>query len=412
MATSFISTSAELVLLNTTIRPGVIILPSTNTIPGRILTFKDTRGSFGVSSITFSTAAVNQFFENNTRAVTYTDPFGAYSFIAGFDNKWYTIGGSRMFSATISSITTINHTAQTISSGSITTSTLQFRDTSTTSTNTLFVLSTNIYYSSPVSFFVLGPTKAPKSLFTPIRRSFAPNQISGLQLWLDAADINTLVLSGINVNQWNDKSGNRRNAVTSSSANPPTYSATSNCLQFRSALTQSLTINQAFGNALVGAKFSIFIVGRRLATDYQGFLTGEAIATNGNLLIGMNGTSYNPGYYNGSVATVTIPNYTANDPVYIMGFDSLITQVQAVINGGTPGTAAAGDLVSFAGPSIGRRYGGTGAQTYHTVDVFEEISYVPALTTPQRQQVEGYLAWKWGLVGSLPSNHPFKNSPP
>jgi hypothetical protein len=29
-----------------------------------------------------------------------------------------------------------------------------------------------------------------------------------------------------------------------------------------------------------------------------------------------------------------------------------------------------------------------------------------------RQQTEGYLAWKWGLQGNLPSDHPYKNNPP
>jgi hypothetical protein len=29
------------------------------------------------------------------------------------------------------------------------------------------------------------------------------------------------------------------------------------------------------------------------------------------------------------------------------------------------------------------------------------------LTTTQRQQVEGYLAWKWGLNASLPTTHPY-----
>jgi hypothetical protein len=33
-------------------------------------------------------------------------------------------------------------------------------------------------------------------------------------------------------------------------------------------------------------------------------------------------------------------------------------------------------------------------------------------TTYQRQQVEGYLAWKWGIQANLPANHPFKNAPP
>jgi hypothetical protein len=29
-----------------------------------------------------------------------------------------------------------------------------------------------------------------------------------------------------------------------------------------------------------------------------------------------------------------------------------------------------------------------------------------------RQKLEEYLAWKWGLQGSLPPTHPYKNFPP
>ncbi len=40
---------------------------------------------------------------------------------------------------------------------------------------------------------------------------FNPLTIGGCALWLDAADSSTLTLSGSNVTQWNDKSGNGRN---------------------------------------------------------------------------------------------------------------------------------------------------------------------------------------------------------
>jgi hypothetical protein len=33
-------------------------------------------------------------------------------------------------------------------------------------------------------------------------------------------------------------------------------------------------------------------------------------------------------------------------------------------------------------------------------------------TTAIRQQVEGYLAWKWGIQANLPASHPFRNAPP
>jgi hypothetical protein len=41
----------------------------------------------------------------------------------------------------------------------------------------------------------------------------------------------------------------------------------------------------------------------------------------------------------------------------------------------------------------------------------EVIVYNSALSTRERQQVEGYLAYKWGLRVSLPTNHPYKNIP-
>jgi hypothetical protein len=34
------------------------------------------------------------------------------------------------------------------------------------------------------------------------------------------------------------------------------------------------------------------------------------------------------------------------------------------------------------------------------------------LSTADRERLEGYLAWKWGLVANLRAAHPFKNRPP
>jgi hypothetical protein len=41
----------------------------------------------------------------------------------------------------------------------------------------------------------------------------------------------------------------------------------------------------------------------------------------------------------------------------------------------------------------------------------EVIVFNVALTIGQRQQVEGYLAWKWRLRSQLLANHPYKNIP-
>jgi hypothetical protein len=44
----------------------------------------------------------------------------------------------------------------------------------------------------------------------------------------------------------------------------------------------------------------------------------------------------------------------------------------------------------------------------NNITVGESIICNVALPTEDRQKVEGYLAWKWGLVGNLPDNHPYK----
>ena len=41
--------------------------------------------------------------------------------------------------------------------------------------------------------------------------------------------------------------------------------------------------------------------------------------------------------------------------------------------------------------------------------VAEVILYNSVLTSTQVSKIEGYLAWKWGLVGNLSSSHPYKN---
>jgi hypothetical protein len=43
---------------------------------------------------------------------------------------------------------------------------------------------------------------------------------------------------------------------------------------------------------------------------------------------------------------------------------------------------------------------------------YEIAYYNSVLTTTNRQLMEGYLAWKWGLQANLPSGHPYKSAAP
>jgi hypothetical protein len=52
------------------------------------------------------------------------------------------------------------------------------------------------------------------------------------------------------------------------------------------------------------------------------------------------------------------------------------------------------------------------ARNAFTGNMSEVLMFSSVLSISQRQQVEGYLAWKWGLQSSLPGGHPFINFPP
>ena len=54
----------------------------------------------------------------------------------------------------------------------------------------------------------------------------------------------------------------------------------------------------------------------------------------------------------------------------------------------------------------------TPAGYFFTGTVYEIVCYSRVLTSIERQQIEGYFAWKWGLKASLGSGHPFFFIPP
>jgi hypothetical protein len=56
--------------------------------------------------------------------------------------------------------------------------------------------------------------------------------------------------------------------------------------------------------------------------------------------------------------------------------------------------------------------GGTGGYVRLNGFISEMVATSSLLSTADRQRLEGYLAWKWGLQANLPAGHPFRNNPP
>jgi hypothetical protein len=258
------------------------------------------------------------------------------------------------------------------------------------------------------------PSTHPFYYIRPHLRTFQPIDVPGCQLWLDAADLSSLVLSGSSVTTWNDKSGNGYHMNTlpasagwSGTAAYPTIGTSINGLQTVNFLAQS-GLKQS--TTLDGVK-NLFWVGRIAAPD------GTAAGGNSCYFLLGHDTLYDwhSAIYRGGFVDVNaqggisyaIANLFTSDPTAVTN-----TTFLNVIMPSPPSIS----LLSVTGITGTTRYQGICYdRSIHTGwcgDLAEVLIYSTALTTSQRQQVEGYLAHKWGLTPTIQSTHPFSKFPP
>jgi hypothetical protein len=253
------------------------------------------------------------------------------------------------------------------------------------------------------------PTTHPYRSVLPSTPLFAPVSVPGLALWLDAADTTTLTLSGSNVTAWADKSGNGRNAVGTTSN--PTYNATG--FNSRPTVTFSNNILTSSGWSLApNRQFAWFIVVHltSLTNIWQRILISASVGYPNGYLGTHSSTSNILGIAGSTTITAPIATGTLSPQLvtYLFGTSELSSNTSAVsVNGGTFSTLAGntGDI-GTNGVIIGTDTGG-GLGDRFLGNLSEVICYNSNVTQPQRQQVEGYLAAKWGLQARLPSTHPF-----
>jgi hypothetical protein len=264
----------------------------------------------------------------------------------------------------------------------------------------------------------------------------SPLQIPGCQLWLDGADPNntgTLPANGATISTWTDKSGNARNF---SGGVSPSY--------FRNVLNNNGIVRFSSGNYLVsgsvplfsssssgGSFFFIFQTtnneGQKFLLTYQNQVSGTYCQTESEIGIDTGNTtgSGNFGIHRGcSYASIAPANTIASSTFYMMGLLLLTTgnspdNVNIFQNGNSLtvtndniGYYSAGSYPSANNSRslvLGARnlVGASGPDGFITGDIAEVLWFSAPLSTRQRQQIEGYLAWKWGLQGSLPSSHPY-----
>lgn len=232
---------------------------------------------------------------------------------------------------------------------------------------------------------------------------WTPAQIT-TALWLDAEDTGTITLNGSTVSQWSDKSGNARNATQATGALQPTYVSTG----LNGKPTVNFTVSNKMptlnGAANGSGNFSLFLV-RQETGSIAGFTVPFA-------------------FYAGqtSVAHVNTPYATTNSFVSWRGTvrsnPNILANtwyINSWIEDGTTTVFHNNGLltVTYTGGSTPNSASSILMINDGSANHYAEVVIVhSALSTDNRQKLEGYLAWKWGLQADLPVGHPYKNTPP
>ena len=234
--------------------------------------------------------------------------------------------------------------------------------------------------------------------------TFQPTQISTCQTWLDGADSSTFTFSsGSNVSQWADKSGFNRNAVSAAASNNPVL--TTNGVHFPASNTNAL---MTFTNNITSVTSTdLFVVTQPLTSSatnsFRTLIKGNVLGT--HVVILNSGTTQVGVYY---VSMLQFGSLTIDGTQRVLLYVS--------INGTNQYSAALNGTISLSAPVQGSTesilYFGNANQYGQPWGYINEFLVYPNLSTANRQQVEGYLAWKWGLQAQLPTAHPYSSAPP
>lgn len=270
---------------------------------------------------------------------------------------------------------------------------------------TVYLKAINAIGASPASAAVTA---------APIPNSFTPASIAGLNVWLDGQDATKVILTGSNVTAWNDNSSaannftagggtilydlpspiNNRPALTFATASPTTSTYLANSFNITPG-TNQLSLFMVLTQTNTGIGNSELFYTR---TDYRYFDVFNNTNLNGLL-------SLNIGNDTQRISTVDI---ITTPPTIALISVLVSTTASLYVNG----TVTAINGVSRGGLSLDAVLDWSISGGAFLGSVGEVITYPTAIADSDRQKVEAYLSWKWGLQDNLPSSNPWKSTPP
>ena len=249
------------------------------------------------------------------------------------------------------------------------------------------------------------------AIMKPFFTGFTPRQIPGLALWFDGTDSSTITLSSGSLTQWNDKSGNGRNlTAVSGYANATVSSAFQNGLNVFNFSGNGLY--RTAGGAVVYPQDCYIVVALKSTTAHVDVL-GMGDTGNDNFNSLTFGEYSASRWHNGSSVFARTPNCVSSTTETSTSF--LLIQWSIANNNfllrrnGTQLVQTASYTYGFSNSStsvfqIGFRHTNTTSANFSGY-IGEIVVFNNQLGTTDRQNVESYLAQKWGLVSSLPGGH-------
>lgn len=245
----------------------------------------------------------------------------------------------------------------------------------------------------PVDFPTIHTPPSDTTPFTPALVSTA--------LWFDCDDDLTITTDGLtnNVTQMADKSGNGRTATTDvnyAQFLPDRITAGKYALRFNEA---SMVYDGSF---LVDSSYTVFLVAQRNDSRPFQFITG------GQMQIGWVFTEFDMNQNGAQDTSAPVDPFDIPRPIIFSGQHIRSTSGSTLINGSPHAYVATNVNVDAGTFYLGYIPGGG----YADIDLGEIVMFPFALNATARQIMEGYLAWKWGLQGNLPLDHPYKSAAP
>jgi hypothetical protein len=281
----------------------------------------------------------------------------------------------------------------------------------------------NAYIPSALTYSVTSAngTNAAVTAISVTASTWQPTCLgSSLSMWLDASQSNSLfndsagtipITNGAGVGLWTDLSGNGYNA---SATAKPTYNSATNALSFNgssSFMTSLMTAGVLFGTS--GTIFAMLSPSGANATD-AGIINFRFVAGNNTGLIYMNTTTYGfdwgtSGAYGWNSGLVPVVGQFG-----VVGLVNTPTGALMSFNGNTNSTIAYAGTLSNNNSAIPMIIGNdTGsAGRFYYGQMGEIILSTTFVSTVVRQQIEGYLAWKWNTQSRLVAGHPYLSFAP